>query len=660
MKDNWYIVLGLEFDPPVNDEEVIKAQIEKKQRFWASLYNDFRMGNKYKVWHQSLNQIRKDMLGEENIRARLAAEAEQMYYAEADSMLTALAQKGFVTEPELKRLAEKKSIPAEKLLKRAEKKHITVKKQSGSLSMYEKYKTDFAAQSIKYRSADSLLDSFGCQDIYEFLFGSSGAASLPFAAVKQKAQVKSREFVKNSPLDSAGKKLCGFCESFFSDESGKRDYDSYLKNGRADAVFTEIKGIADISGALAPEQSEYYLEKLSGCFADQREMLGEFCAAEDIKVLPQENMKQPEPAKKAPEREPSPEERLAKADILYFASDRLIYCPHGSSGYVALPLYSSRATGAVGEAAFNEMVTGGGNILCDVRSALAGIGGAPEKERLFSDTLAKLKENAAKKGLMPAGGRRSLIYTLPASSSDLGAENIGRLAEEKGFEALACADEVHAALLAYCKRLEAQSADSFSGERTILVYFLTGRIFETAVYKVSKRRSDGQLMISTAARACIDRFGTADWLKAAFQRCKAKFTLLSGAPPDSLGRAEDMELYKLIKELICGIMSGTQDLGRLHISVKGYQASVTIGRKDIDQAVEGLENRCYNCIYEMLRSRAIRVTTVTDIVMCTDMPLKSAEEGLEDRFGRRPFCCSDEIFVPGGARLCAKGYGEMV
>ena len=306
MKDNWYLVLELEFDPPVNDEAAIKARIEQKQRFWSTHYNDFRMGNKYKVWMQSLEQIRRDMLGESNIRARLAREAEDIYYSEADSMLTALSQKGHVTELEIKRLAEKKSLPEDKLLSRARKKNITVVSAGESGSVYEKYKESFSAQSVKYRSAESLLDSLGCSDIYEFLFGRGGECLLSAAAIKQKAQEKSGSFKKNSPTDSAGKKLCGSCELFFPDEKGKADYDSYLKNRRAGAVFDEIKSIADISGALTSEQFDYYKEKLSGCFTDCGEMLEAFCSSEKIKLLSSENNKERE---KAPDNKKAPEER---------------------------------------------------------------------------------------------------------------------------------------------------------------------------------------------------------------------------------------------------------------------------------------------------------------------------------------------------------------
>ena len=75
MADNWYIVLGLEFDPPVKDERIIDEKIEECKRYWSSHAEDYKMGVQYRTWMQNVPQIRKDMLGPSNIRKRLAEEA---------------------------------------------------------------------------------------------------------------------------------------------------------------------------------------------------------------------------------------------------------------------------------------------------------------------------------------------------------------------------------------------------------------------------------------------------------------------------------------------------------------------------------------------------------------------------------------------------------
>lgn len=44
MADNWYVVLELEFDPPVEDENKILQRIDEKSKFWSTHFNDFKNG----------------------------------------------------------------------------------------------------------------------------------------------------------------------------------------------------------------------------------------------------------------------------------------------------------------------------------------------------------------------------------------------------------------------------------------------------------------------------------------------------------------------------------------------------------------------------------------------------------------------------------------
>lgn len=89
MADNWYVVLELEFDPPLENEQVIAEKIEERSKFWATHFNDFKKGAQYRTWHQNIPQIKKDMIGPANIRKQLAEEACASAYAPIDkSMLT--------------------------------------------------------------------------------------------------------------------------------------------------------------------------------------------------------------------------------------------------------------------------------------------------------------------------------------------------------------------------------------------------------------------------------------------------------------------------------------------------------------------------------------------------------------------------------------------
>lgn len=132
MADNWYIVLGLECDPPEMDELRIAMKIEERAQFWAAHFQDPQQGNAYRNWHQSLPQIKKDMLGATNIRAKLAKEAAATVYGSMDRMLKTLGRKGHITTEEAARAAKKLQVSAEVLQKRAVRLGIAVKQSAVS------------------------------------------------------------------------------------------------------------------------------------------------------------------------------------------------------------------------------------------------------------------------------------------------------------------------------------------------------------------------------------------------------------------------------------------------------------------------------------------------------------------------------------------------
>ena len=76
IKDNWFIVLGLDFYPEAEEnEEKIKAKIEEKKAEWER--RKVRALNKedFIRYINSYNTIKEEMLGDNNIRKELIEDA---------------------------------------------------------------------------------------------------------------------------------------------------------------------------------------------------------------------------------------------------------------------------------------------------------------------------------------------------------------------------------------------------------------------------------------------------------------------------------------------------------------------------------------------------------------------------------------------------------
>lgn len=291
MADNWYIVLELEFDPPVEDEKTIADRIEEKSKFWSTHFNDFKMGAQYRSWHQNIPKIKKDMIGPDNIRKQLAADACTKVYGPVDKLLKTIGRKGNITSDEGDKLAKKLKISIDIVKKRAKSLGITwtSAKSADYQTTYDKYYKTKPQNSASFDGMKQMLSSFGVDNLYDFLYQNTSiknANRLPCETLRQRATEKKKtEFYKNDSVSGTGSKLCGQCDIVFKDEKSKDIYDKYLEYIKRKSILDDAKSIADISGELTTEQGEDIIGQLTQLFRDRNlaeEVLIAFCKVEKI------------------------------------------------------------------------------------------------------------------------------------------------------------------------------------------------------------------------------------------------------------------------------------------------------------------------------------------------------------------------------------------
>lgn len=291
MADNWYIILELEFDPPVEDEQKIIEKIDERSKFWSTHFNDFKMGAQYRSWHQNIPQIKKAMLGSSNIRKQLAAEACTIVYGPVDKLLKTIGRKGNITEDEGDKLAKKLKISLDVVKKRA--KSLGIKWVVGTNTdfqfIYDKYYRVKPQNAATYDGMKQMLSSFGVDNLYDFLYVNTtvkNANKLPCDTLRLRAAEKKKtEFYKNNSVSGTGSKLCGQCKIVFKDDNSKEIYDKYLEYLKRKTILDDVKSIAEISGELAAEQGEEFIGQLTPIFRDRKlaeKVLTAFCKVEKI------------------------------------------------------------------------------------------------------------------------------------------------------------------------------------------------------------------------------------------------------------------------------------------------------------------------------------------------------------------------------------------
>ena len=294
MADNWYIVLELEFDPPVEDESIIAQKIDEKSKFWSTHFNDFKNGAQYRKWHQSIPQIKKDMIGENNIRKQLSTEACTIVYGPIDKLLKTIGRKGNITADEGDKISKKLKVDVSAIKKRATK--LGIKWEVPSVdyqAVYDKYYKTKPQNASTFDGMKQMLKTFNVDNLYDFLYAGTSvknANRLPCETLRQRAKEKKKnEFYKNDNISGTGSKLCGQCELAFKDDNSKQIYDNYLDYSKRKTILDDAKSIADISGELTSEQGDEVIGQLTQLFRDRKlseKVLVAFCKMEKISYNP--------------------------------------------------------------------------------------------------------------------------------------------------------------------------------------------------------------------------------------------------------------------------------------------------------------------------------------------------------------------------------------
>ena len=291
MTENWYIVLGLDFDPnPVQDEAVIEQKIEEKRKFWSSKANDFNHGAEYRKYSQMLPDIKRDMIGPENIRVELIKDACEKTYGPIDKTLK-MIKKTEIPQDTIDKMATKLKVDVETVKRRAAALGMKIVASQGGdfQATYDKYYKTKPQNADKFNGMNALLKSFNVSNLYEFLYAGTSIKNpqnLPCDALKQRAKErKTKEFYKNDSVSGSGSKLCGQCDECFKDDASKQIYDKYLEYNARKIILDEVKSFFELSGELTQDAYSDFLGRLTEIFKNRKDaeaLLVAFCKVEKI------------------------------------------------------------------------------------------------------------------------------------------------------------------------------------------------------------------------------------------------------------------------------------------------------------------------------------------------------------------------------------------
>ena len=221
IKDNWYVVLGLDFYPDAEEnEEKIKQKIKEKKLEWER--RKVRALNKedFIRYINSYDTIKKEMLGDNNIRKELIKDA----ITPVDNALK-------MGEGSIKVFTDDIIKKISRETKRSEKVVRQRIMENPNFELYDKTIYNDYLDIIKKRADFEVIEKslkiLNNKDIYSFL----NSQNLKFETLNNNIIIKERKKLTNlhNDISSAKNKLYNQIENMINNNEEKQKYDKYLK-----------------------------------------------------------------------------------------------------------------------------------------------------------------------------------------------------------------------------------------------------------------------------------------------------------------------------------------------------------------------------------------------------------------------------------------------
>ena len=247
IKDNWFIVLGLDFYPEAEEnEEKIKAKIEEKKAEWER--RKVRALNKedFIRYINSYDIIKEEMLGDNNIRKELIEDA----IAPVDNALKMGEGSIKVFTDDIIKKISRETKRSEKVVRQR-----IIENPNFELydeTIYNDY-LDIIKKRTDFEVIEKSLKILNSEDVYSFL----SSQNLKFENLDNSIINKERKKLTNlhNNISSAKNKLYSQIENMVNNNEEKQKYDKYLKYSKVMKELNYVKIYKNETGGIKTVQN---------------------------------------------------------------------------------------------------------------------------------------------------------------------------------------------------------------------------------------------------------------------------------------------------------------------------------------------------------------------------------------------------------------------
>lgn len=271
IKDNWFVVLELDFYPKAEEnEEIIRNRIEEKKSEWER--RKVRAYNKENFirYINSYETIKKEMLGSNNIRKELIEDA----LAPVDNALKMGEGSIKVFTDDIIKKISRETKRSEKVVRQRIMENPNFELYDETI--YNDY-LDIIKKKADFEVIEKLLKTLNSEDIYSFL----DSQNLKFETLNNSVINKERKKLENlhNNISSAKYKLYSQIEDMVNNNEEKQKYDKYLKYSKVMKELNYVKIYKNGTVGIKPVQN---IKKILGNEKEATNIFIGFCEENNI------------------------------------------------------------------------------------------------------------------------------------------------------------------------------------------------------------------------------------------------------------------------------------------------------------------------------------------------------------------------------------------
>ena len=288
VRENFYILLELEFDPPVTDPAQIKAAINEKRQHWSNL-QDVPGGRSIAMRYLEMTADIEALMLDPEKRAEEAEAAKKMreeMFTRFQAELLVLESKGYITPRELASIQLKYKVYGINKEQIEASLHVPV-----SETAPEKADRDSTSVILDRNTAQTIrrgLSVVGAADLYAFLNEAPDSHNKKLCDAAEKRRQEAEQSGEKNANTTATQELAGLCLSIFKSSEEKQRYDQYLKISGHHALTDLIDEEAARTGFISPDillrLVNFGIETDGGTVLEYEQFIHSYCTAYDIAV----------------------------------------------------------------------------------------------------------------------------------------------------------------------------------------------------------------------------------------------------------------------------------------------------------------------------------------------------------------------------------------